>query len=273
MINTIKYYYNLNIDDIKQIDTDYYFNEYILKYYYRNIDIELYNYLVLNNIYVHEIVYNKNNDYITIINNKPYILLKIKKYDQIDLSILEKNNLPINYKKIPDWASLWSIKIDYYENNIQNIKDDILKESFQYFIGMTENAILLFKNLNKNNELYISHLRFNNDIEFYSPLNIIVDYKMRDYAEYIKKEFYDKGKYYYEYIDRIINYDNYNNVMLFLIRMLFPTSFFDAYDNYLKNEKIDYSFYYKREDYEKYLKYIYRKIKNKYNIVSISWLK
>ena len=273
MINTIKYYYNLNINDLKQVENDFYFDDYILKMCYRDLNIELYNYLIKQSIYLYPIIYNRNNEYITIINNKPYILLKANKHNKISLELLNKYNVPLIFPEQPDWATKWSIKVDYYEKNIENVKDETIKKSFQYYIGMTENAILLFKSLKLTNFTFLCHLRFDNDYSFYDPLNIIVDYKMRDYAEYIKEEFYKNNKYYNDFIEKIINNYHYNDVMLFFIRMLYPTQFYDAYDNYLKKEKVNYNFFFKKDKYEMYLKSIFKKISKKYNVINIDWLK
>ena len=273
MINTIKYYYNINASDIKQINEDYFFDKYILKMCYKELDIQLYNFLVNNNYYLHQIIYNRNNEYITYIDNKPYLLLKMLKEDVINFDLLKKYNISFKNKNIPNWDILWANKIDHLEKNISNVKDILIRNTSNYFIGMTENAIILFKSLNLENDYYICHLRLDDDYSFYDPLNIVIDYKMRDYAEYLKREFYLYNKYYYSQIDKIIMNNNYNNTMLFFIRMLYPSSFFDAYDNYMKKDKIDYSFYNKINDYEKYLKYIYKKIKTKYNIIDIEWLK
>ena len=138
---------------------------------------------------------------------------------------------------------------------------------------MTENAILIYKTLNLTNNYYLCHLRLDNDDSFYDPLNIVADHKMRDYAEYFKKEFYHNNKYHYSEINKLIVNSNYNDTMLFFVRMLFPASFFDAYDKYIQNEKIDYSFYERIHEYETFLKYIYKQIKKKYNVIDIDWLK
>ena len=273
MINAIKYYYDLNISEIKQIDDDYVFDNYILKKYYKELNINLYYHLINKGIYLHKIIYNRENKYVTMIDNIPFILLKIDKKNIVNLDLIEHYNFQLSNFDYPNWATLWSIKIDYYEKNIDNIKDEIIKKSFQYFIGMTENAITLFKSLNLSNHLFLCHQRFNYDYEFYDPFNILIDYKMRDYAEYIKREFYICDKHYDDLIDKLLNNYHYNDIMLFFIRMLYPTAFFDAYDSFLKKERINYEFYYKRNDYEQYLKIIYKKIRQKYNIIEIEWLK
>lgn len=272
MISAIKYYYNISVSNLIQKKSDYYFENYVLKLYYKHLDIELYNYLISNKYYLHHIIYNKDNNYITYINNRPYVLLKIKNGKTIDLNYVKNYNLFFKNKKNPDWNILWENKIDYYEKNIDNIKDNKIYSSFNYYIGIAENAISLYKTLKLNNNYCLCHIRFYNNTDFFDPFNLVIDYKMRDVAEFIKKELYQKNKYYYNTIDEIINYNNYNDVMLFFVRMLYPSIYFDQYDNYMKKEEINYNFFDKKNDYEKYLKYIYHKIKAKYQIPNVSWL-
>lgn len=273
MINTIKYYYNLNVENIKQVNDDYYFDNHVLKLCYKEIDLFIYNYLLINNYYVHKIIYNRNREYVTNINNKPYILIEVNKIDHISFDLLNNYNIPLNIKKSPNWATLWETKIDYIEKNIVNVKDELIKKSFNYYVGMVENAIILYKSLNLSSSYYLCHIRLDNDVEFYDPLNLKIDFKMRDIAEFIKKEFFIFNKYHYNNIKKIIINNSFNDVMLFFIRMLYPSFYFDAYDNYMKNDSIDYSFYTKRDEYEKYLKSIYKEIRKKYNTISIDWLK
>jgi len=272
MKNSIKYYYGINVSNLEQKEDNYFFDNYILRPCYKYIDIDLYNYLIANNYYLHKIIYNQNNEYITMISNKPYILLKIEKKHQLSLDYIKKYNIIFKYKKNPSWSILWENKIDFYEKNIANVKDEKIYNSFNYFVGISENAIKIFKTLNLDNNFSLCHIRFNHDFEFYDPLNIVVDYKERDIAEYIKKEFYYNNKYYLDTIRDMVRTDNYNNVMLFFVRMLYPSIYFDQYDNYIKNEDVDYTFYNKIESYDQYLKEIYHIIKKKYNTLSISWL-
>lgn len=272
MINTIKYYYNIITENIKQIGKDYYFDDYVLKYDYREIDIELYNMLILNNYKIDQIIYNKDNSYITFINNEPYILFKRREKEYITFDLINSFNIRINAPQSRNWAKLWEYKIDNYEKNIDNVNDEIIKNSFNYFVGIAENAISLFKMLELNEDIYISHIRLNNDDEFYNLLNLTLDYKERDIAGYIKKEFFLNNSLYYEYIEKYIYYSNYNKCMLLFIRLMYPTQYFDSYDNYMKNESIDYSFYYKLNEYEIFLKKIYKLLKNKYQIPKINWL-
>ncbi len=64
-----------------------------------------------------------------------------------------------------------------------------------YYIGLTENAISYLKYSNlKNNHIGIQHIRvkYNDNLtNFYNPINLIIDYKVRDIAEYFKSLFFD----------------------------------------------------------------------------------
>lgn len=274
MKNIIKYYYGIDVDKIDSIDNNYYFGEYYFIKYYKKIDINLYNYMVKNKYNIDYIIYNKNNEYITLVDNKPYILLKICCKDKINLEFLTNYNIEIFSSYIPDWAKLWSIKVDYYEKNIDNIKNDQIKKCFNYYVGLCENAISLFKTLDLNNEKkYLCHIRLNNNIDFYNPINLIIDFKMRDIAEYIKIECLNNNyKNMLDYIYNIIPILSYNESMLLFIRLMYPTYFFDSYDEYQKNEQVNCSFINHISLYEHFLKKVYKKISTYYKIPVIEWL-
>ena len=225
MNNTIKYYYNIEIEEINYKNGIYFFDGYVFIPYYKELDVELYNMFIMNNYYIHKIIYNKDNKYITIFEEKPFILLKIDQIEQIDINIINSFNIPVKSQKNTGWDILWSNKVDYYEKNVESLNNELLKESFNYFVGMAENAILLYKSLKLDNNYYVCHLRLNSNIDFYNPFNLIIDYKARDIAEYIKKEFF-LGNYYNDYIKKYIYYSNYNDVMLLFIRLLYPTFYF-----------------------------------------------
>ena len=271
MKNTIKYYYNLEVDDIFYDKGRYYFLDYVFIPYYKDLDINLYNTILMNNYYVHSIIYNKDNSYITNFENKPFILFKISKNISIDLDVINSFNIPIKMEKKIGWDVLWENKIDYYEKNILSINNKKLKESFNYFVGMTENAILLYKSLKLTDDYYVCHMRLNDDVDFYNPLNLIIDYKARDIVEYIKKMFFEDRNY-NDYLKKYIYYSNYNDVMLLFIRFLYPTFYFDCLDAYLLGDEYDLSYYEKIMAYERFLKYIYMLIRQKYQVPKIEWL-
>jgi len=150
MKNDILYYYNINVDKLHNKDDYYYFyydkELYELVIYNRdfkedNAIYKLNRDMINNNIIVHEIILNKDNKVITIINNIPYTLYKvyINKNKKNDLNEIEYlSNLKINYDKIlmrSNWDQLWADKIDYFEYQIRENgkKYPIIVDSFSYF--------------------------------------------------------------------------------------------------------------------------------------------
>ena len=101
-----------------------------------------------------------------------------------------------------DLNKLWSNKIDYLEYQVSQLGTNYneILNSFSFFIGLSENAIsfLNINNINYNNtHKTLNHLRIKNNmlfIDYYNPINILIDYDIRDYSEYIKnyKKFSDE---------------------------------------------------------------------------------
>lgn len=290
MKNTIKYYYNIIPTQIHQKDDIYFFNingkKYILMPFYGNIDNLniIYNYLINLNIYCHEIIYNKDNHIITFINDKPYILLKVYYSNNqiITIQNILSYNILIKIDKKCPWQKLWCKKIDYYEFQIREFgkKYPIIRNSFGYYNGLCENAISLlnYLNLDKLN-MYINHQRITKKmdlIDFYNPLNLIIDVKIRDTCEYFKIKFFQDE----EVLEEINNYLyfsklDYNEVVLFYIRLLYPSYYFDMYDKIIqgkeKEEKIN-IYIEKINDYEIFLKKIYIVINKYYKLPEIEWI-
>ena len=141
-------------------------------------------------------------------------------------------------------------------------------ETFPYYIGLSELAIRLCKE-NKDDYTYsISHERINSK-DFYSPDNILIDYKVRDVAEYIKISFFeDKLDF-----DEIINYINTTvlkkgDYILLFARLLFPTYIYDCIENNYDTKK-----YISRiNQYEQFLNKIYSLITTRTYIPKIYWL-
>ena len=73
---------------------------------------------------------------------------------------------------------------------------------------------------------------------FNNPLNIIVDYRSRDISEYLKYVFFAKD-YDYIKIKKFLMELKLNEFELQLVygRMLFPTFYFDVYDDVLLQKK------------------------------------
>ena len=186
-----------------------------------------------------------------------------------------------NIKSI-NWKNLWQEKLDYYEYQISQIgiKYKNLSKSLNYYIGLCENAISLlnYVDFSKITQC-VCHRRIfykENSDDFYNPLEMVIDNRTRDIGEYIKI-YYINGKITVnEIIENIINMNlSYNEILLLLSRLLYPTYYFDIYDEILQGkiaeEKIDLVIK-KTEQYELLIKDIYKFMKIKYKIPEIEWL-
>ena len=304
MKNTINYYYNLNPNKIKQIFNYYYFyinNElYYFIIYTRKInDIKaIYDFnqkMLKKNILVNEIINNTTNTIITYINQIPHILVTIsininKPISLPEIFYLSSYNIHYNNALMrSNWANLWSNKIDYLEyHQEQNSKKyPLLKESFNYFVGMAENAISYINNIittlkiEKTDIGVISHDKFKLDDTVYSlydPQNIIIDHKSRDIAEYIKLSFFKDNYKIFDELDEYFkhNYFSFYGMSLLVARILYPSFYFELYDEIIQgliNESTILKITSRINEYEDYLNDIINYLHKYYAIYDINWLK
>lgn len=303
MKNNIAYYYNLQIDKIYQNKDYYYFTinneKYELVIYTRDLKeqkeiYELNRKMINSNILVHEIIPNKDKFIVTIINNIPYILYKVyinkeKKITLQELTYLSNYNFEYSdILKRNNWNILWSKKIDYLEYQINQTgkKYPILVDSFSYFVGLAENAISYVKNTTLeaqkeqiDNEV-ISHRKIHKEDTIYSiynPLNIIIDHKSRDVSEYIKLSFLNNNQNIYQELDTYFqnNYLSYYGIRLLFARIIYPSFYFDLYEQIILNIKPEseiLNITTRTKEYEKYIKNIYYYLKKYYNIPEIEWI-
>ena len=155
-----------------------------------------------------------------------------------------------------------------------------LKESFNYYVGLSENAISLLNLVNNVNfKYYISHktIGYKECVdELYDPTDIILDSFVRDISEYIKVYFINNSLEENDIINFInsVNFSNEESI-LFLARLIYPSYYFNLYDTIIKDEMDSKKIinYIKRSDkYESLLKKIYKALSNKYNLPLIDWL-
>lgn len=291
MKNLINYYYDLNVSDIRKNGDKYKFiiddKVYTLEPFYDDINriVNIYIYNISNGIYCHDIVFNKEGNPTTFYNNINYILLRrnVDIRQHININDIVSYNVPIYIEKKFNWDELWCKKIDYYEYQINQFgkKFPLIRESFSYYDGMIETAIMLINTIDKNNlRFYLNHNRINLSEsldEFYNPINLTIDVKVRDICEYFKQMFffenfkYDEFEYYIYHV-KLTN----EEAVLFLSRMLFPSYYFDVYDNIIqgtKEEKEIKKIIKKTEEYENFLYNLYYIMKQLYQIPEIEWLK
>ena len=231
---------------------------------------------------LNQIIKSVKNEIIIEYNAKKYILTKKEKNTKKLLEIIKENlsdvkKFNIDKIKYSDWFFLWIEKNDKTMNiyKLNNIRDNTIDESIMYFFGMAETAITYYKNIEKttNKDLIVSHRRVK---EIKNPLNIVIDQKERDIAEYIKFIFIERKIYYNQFdeINEIILKNNLSYEKIYS-RVLYPTFYFDELELYLQqNKKKDKLLeYLKRVDeYEQYLKLIHKIFSEKVSIKKIDWI-
>lgn len=299
MKNIIEFYYNIKIDTLHS-KNDYYFfsinnRNFILKPYYKDErtanNIYRLDSLLSDKINIDNIIPNKYNSPITIIENTPYMLILNKIKNIISLPIISNiSNIRIdNINSIKDlernnWETLWSNKIDYYEIQInENYKKyPLIRESFDYFIGMSENAISYL--VNTKNELkptiYDNKVPSHNNLynSLFDPSNIILDHKSRDLAEYIKYSFWNNNNNIFKELEDYFKYNVYSvyGIRVLFSRILYPSFYFDIYDDIIsgkKKEKEINKIINRVNEYEYFLSNIYLYLKKFYDIPEINWIK
>ena len=296
MLDLLNYYYYIITDRVSLKNNNYYFtyqNNYFCFYKYDgslNEINELFNlntYMLYNNYQINKIILNNKKEILTLYDNNYYclVLLNINSLDYVNIKqVIEFNqrNINLNILLRNNWYYLLSNKIDNIEYSINHLmhKYKLLYNSIYYYIGLTENSISYLKLLSVDNRnLSISHKRVNSNtslVEFYNPLNLVIDYRIRDLAEYLKSCFFSLKM----DILEIVNYFkkikmSESDYLYFYVRMLFPSYYFDIYDNILSgkmDEKSILKITKLQDDYEYLLYEIYLVIKSKINIIGIDWI-
>lgn len=296
MENIIKYYYNINAKDLKYIDNHYEFYLNNILYYFTPVDIinekELLSLkeININNKLAHNIVFNRFNKLLSNYNGINYILMEIyinpKKKIQLREIEYIANTIMINSKENNiNWGWLWSKKIDYLEMQINEIgkKYPILVNTFSFFVGLCENAISYFNNNVKKEDtsLVLSHNKIKpNDtiISLYDPLNTKLDHKARDLSEYIKLSFFQNNKYIFKELNDYFkrNFYSKNDMYILFSRILYPSFYFDLYDNIIIGNINEEDIIYVTNNIDEYINYLYNVylyLNNYYNLEEIPWLK
>ena len=302
MKNAINYYYNLPVDEVHFSAQQYYFkieNQlYILMTYYRPFDeidaiVALDFEIIKYNSNFHQIILNKDRQAITIIENIPYVLLKINV--PIDRPITSEDlvKMPVTLSKQlslldrSNWVQLWSNKLDYFEEQMGHMELEfpLLRENVIYFIGLGENSISYIRNTfleerpSWEDRITICHRRISikdTTFTFYNPLNLVLDYPVRDVSEYLKSLFWF-DQYKIEEIEPWLRTNPLSNFEARLLfgRLLFPSFFFDQYEKIIDHqieEKRILEITTRTDEYEQFLMMIYRILKEDHSLPEIEWL-
>ena len=305
MKETLEYYYNLDIDNLEELDGKYHFKienqDFFFVFYNRGLEelediIEVCNEMFLKGINVHEVIRNRDNSFLTKVNEYNYILFKVnnlsEEYDIFDMVNIS-NKLVLNNNKSSlyrnNWSSLWSDKIDFFEYQVRElgVEKNVVKSSFSYYVGLAENAISYVNNAIlkyggvSSGRIVLSHRRVfypNYKLNYMNPLSFVFDLEVRDVAEYLKSMFFKKD---IEYcLDELKSYLsirklNIYEYHMFYARLLYPSYYFDVYDSVMNknvNEEELVKIVKRSNDYEKFLKKTYLEISKYVRLDKIDWI-
>ena len=298
MKQTIEYYYDLKIDELfieKDVyhfiiqKEDYYFFPYFQSEQDLNMIIDYSRKLKSINVNCHDLLLNIKKEHITKVDEVGYILLKVwnkdKQYNITDIIDFNKKvKIANNNEKYINWAYLWSKKIDYIEEQLQEIKvDNTIKLSVDYYIGLTENAIYYVNTIDNlysmKEELSLSHKRIyypNTKLNYLNPVSFIIDLEVRDVAEYLKAMFWagDDALLDLKTYLKSVKLTPYSYNMLFA-RLLYPSYYFDLYEEIInKNGNREKIIKYVKDTvkYEQFLKKAYEEISSYAKLLNINWL-
>ena len=298
MLDYINYFYNLYPPLLNKENDNYVFfvgnEKYYLTPYRRELSeikdlVELNKRMISSNSLVHEIIINKFNEPISVISNENYVLLRvyvndIKKIDINDIIYMLNENVDLSGLKSllrTNWVSLWSSKVDYIEYQMGHLikKYPFLNNTIDYYLGLCENAITYIKNLKMFSDykipIGISHKRIIKDatlFDLYNPLNLIIDYKVRNIAEYLKDAFFKD-----EDVNYILNIVFKNfwfdklNLSLLVARLLYPSYYFDLFEEIIDkelDENIILPLTKKSSKYEEFIDLIFKNC----NLQNLQWL-
>lgn len=304
MKEIIKYYYNFDIEVIKDFNNCSTFNyngeDFYFVFFNRTIDelndlVKISAELKNKGIRVHDFILNRENKLLTKVGKNNYILLKLNtRYNEVIsfIFIVELNNkLKLNQKNSQlyrnNWGELWSSKIDYFEYQIKEIGKDkrIVLDSFSYYIGLAENAISYVNKINEVikisefDNVTLAHRRiFNPNIalNYLNPLSFIFDLEVRDVAEYLKIEFFNNQ-------DSLLDLKTYLKIKKLTVysyhmlyaRLIYPSYYFDIYEDIMNNngdEEQLIKIIDKVDEYEIFLKKAYFEISKYTTLEHIDWL-
>ncbi len=305
MKETLEYYYNLDIDNLEELDGKYHFKienqDFFFVFYNRGLEelediIGVCNEMFLKGINVHEVIRNRDNSFLTKVNEYNYILFKVnnlsEEYDIFDMVNIS-NKLVLNNNKSSlyrnNWSSLWSDKIDFFEYQVRElgVEKNVVKSSFSYYVGLSENAISYVNNAIlkyggvSSGRIVLSHRRVfypNYKLNYMNPLSFVFDLEVRDVAEYLKSMFFKKN---IEYcLDELKSYLsirklNIYEYHMFYARLLYPSYYFDVYDSVMNknvNEEELVKIVKRSNDYEKFLKKTYLEISKYVRLDKIDWI-
>lgn len=288
MRNILWFYYQIRCEKIIEENGNYHIQEKNNEYIFKELAVPLEQLkIILEVLYYKQIptlllVVNTQGNLITEYNKKEYVLLK-------KVSLLQENYVDLTFVEVKEEnnniGEIWAKKIDYYMLQINEfgIHKEMLINSFNYYVGMAENAISIANRINATNVSFkyvVQHRRISRSTsleEYFDPTTMVIDLRIRDISEYIKSKFLMDSVYIDE-VDKIVNKYNLteNEMNMLYARLFFPTYYFDLFEDMIIDEEEEekiVKILKKRESYERFLFDFYDFYKTKYNIFEIEWIR
>lgn len=274
MKNILKNKYGIEISDFEEYDdaisfivdgTLFYFKKTVYDEVYLR-ELQQWQIWLNGSVSLHDFVFNKDGNLLS----DGYVLFKCNVLnDNVNLNdvILFNNIRNLEKKKyFINMVDFWESKIDYLERQLSEFSySALINNSFDYYVGIAEQLLSYLKKqqYDKNADLCLSHRVFNSlsSLEFYCPLNVCIDYSVRDLALYIRNT--NDVNLLMELVDKIIDVDE---KAYFFVRMAFPFSYFTELSNVLiekKDEKKLINIVNNVNQYEKYLSFLEEQFNNK----------
>ena len=299
-------YYNLS-DSIELVENEnfitFVFND--KKYYFCSFlrsDAELDDLLKINEELILKdyptarFVKNKNNQIITLNNDEKFVLLEFflnttKEFNVLDMinfneSLVVNSRQSILYRN--SWGDLWASKIDYFEYQVAQLGKNkpIILNSFSYYVGLAENAVSYVNNTIKNHKISIlehvtlqrKRISFPNiQLNYFNPLNYVIDIEVRDIASYFKSLFFNSYDDLWIEVKAFLKRKRLSiyGYQLLYARLLYPSYYFDIYEKVIEekiNEEELLKVINKVDSYELFLKNIFLEFSKIVPIEPVDWI-
>lgn len=280
----IKYNYDLDFENVCSLNELLYFDcndkFYIISIFNRDEEEfeKMINFLINNNVKFLNVVINKFGSITSEFDRKKYILLE----SELDNQIIE---LPIHSALIFSaknyWNTIWEERVAQLKKQKEELKlNKNINYILNYYIGLIEICIYNYNLIRKKfpEGVYssVQHNRMSYPLYsfvYYNPINYLIDYHFRDFAEYLKMLFFHSEislDYVLSVIDKL-QLDDFS-VNMFIVRLLYPTYFLDKYD-VNKNSDVDVSDFSeiikKSSQYENFILNLIAALSQKYNILVV----
>lgn len=249
MRENLEKYYNMVIDDYFEYNQGiiFFFNN--VKYYFitHSYEEDYLEYLInftkelrLKGIILHDLIYNIEGK----INSDGWVLMKVNCFT--DTVSEEEKQIFYNirnfnkeiYDNFVSINKLWWDKIDYFEYQLTELSSNVaINNSFDYYVGITELLLQLLESYGFQDIkpfISLAHRRMKNfdTIEFYNPLNVIIDISTRDLALFVK------SSHKYELLDKYLDNSELNYAYYYLfVRLILPYRYFDLLEEVLIDKK------------------------------------